>query len=210
MKKLLVLALAATLATLTMGSAPAMAAEEPPFTVEVREDRFEIRQYGPQVIAEVDVTGERSEAANRGFRPLADYIFGGNQPNAQIAMTAPVVQTRGGGQRIAMTAPVSQTEGPQGWRVRFVMPEGSRLEDMPNPNNPAVRLSSQPGRRMAVVRFSGLASERALTQAETRLTANLTARGEVPAGPVEYAFYDPPWTLPALRRNEVMVPLRPR
>lgn len=187
-----------------------MATEEPPFTVEDRANRFEIRLYEPQVIAEVEVTGDRAEAANRGFRPLANYIFGGNQPNAKIAMTAPVVQTRAQGQTIAMTAPVSQTASQNGWRVRFVMPEGYRLEDMPAPNDQTVRLSAQPARRMAVVRFSGLASNRAIAQAEANLISGLTARGETPAGPVEYAFYDPPWTLPFLRRNEVMVPLTQR
>ncbi|HCR65033.1 MAG TPA: heme-binding protein, partial [Oceanicaulis sp.] len=83
-----------------------MAAEEPAYTLVERDGPIEIRDYAPQIIAEVVVDGDRRQASGRGFRPLAGYIFGDNQPREEIAMTAPVTSTRSG-QEIAMTAPVT-------------------------------------------------------------------------------------------------------
>lgn len=183
-----------------------MAIEEPPHTVEVRDGAFEIRAYAPKIVAEVTVEGDRGGAANRGFRPLADYIFGGNQPRAKIAMTAPVIQ-QPAGQKIAMTAPVIQQPAGAQWVVQFVMPAQYTMETLPAPNNPSVRLKEQPAVRMGVVRFSGIWTQSRLDESMEKLLAGLAARGEKPVGPVTYAFYDPPWTPPFMRRNEVMVAL---
>lgn len=184
-----------------------MAVEEPPHTVVAKDGQFELRDYAPLVVAEVTVEGRRWEAANRGFRPLADYIFGANVPKEKIAMTAPVAQRRTG-ETIAMTAPVAQSEAGEGrWVVRFVMPAGQTLESLPEPANAAVRLVSEPARRFAAVRFSGLAGDETIARKEATLRDWIAARGLTPAGPPSYAYYDPPWTLPWLRRNEVMIPV---
>ncbi len=194
----------AALAGAILGSPAAMATPEPPFKVEQRQGAFEVRQYGPLIVAEVTVEGRRGEAASRGFRPLANYIFGDNAPKAKIAMTAPVIQTRG--EKIAMTAPVAQSAAGEGrWIVRFVMPEGSTMANLPAPNDPNVALIEQPGARYAVVRFSGLNTEAALTEKTTDLTGFIAKAGlKAKAAPV-YAFYDPPWTPPFMRRNEVLI-----
>ena len=178
---------------------------EPPFTLITRDGDFEIRDYQTQIVAEVNVRGNLSEASNRGFNPLAGYIFGGNAPRAKIAMTAPV--TRQQGERIAMTAPVTRQASGDAWKVRFIMPAGSTLATMPRPNDPNVRLFEETGKRYAVLKFSGLGSTNAFARKTSELTAILTRRNLTPIGKPVFASYDPPWTLPFMRRNEVWLEL---
>lgn len=193
---------------LALTSVPdARAVEEPDWTLVYRDGALEVRDYAPVVVAETDVSGERGAAINEGFRRLARYIFGGNAPNREIAMTAPVTQ-RANGRRIAMTAPVSQAPGTAGWTVAFVMPKGSRLEAMPAPLDPEVVLREQPARRIAALRFSGFATRSSLEKNATELRDRLAFRGETVVGAESYAFYNPPWTLPWLRRNEIVVEIR--
>jgi SOUL heme-binding protein len=176
---------------------------EPPFTSVFKQNQFEIRDYATQVVAEVTVVSTKSEPASDGFRPLAGYIFGGNAPREKIAMTAPV--TRQQGQQIGMTAPViRQAAGASDtWNIRFIMPEGSRLETMPRPNNPNVRLLEEPGKRYAVIRFSGFGWQSDLDRKTADLRTFIAGRGLTAIGVPVIAFYDPPLTPPFMRRNEV-------
>lgn len=196
------------LAVLTVGT-PAMATEEPPFKVAVREGEFEIRDYPTLLAAEVRVGGDRDEASSAGFRLLAGYIFGGNTRQQSIAMTAPVVQEQARGETIAMTAPVTQSGSDGAWLVRFVMPAEYTLKTLPTPNDPRVRLLQIPPQRFAVVRFSGLASPAEVERQTTGLLAFMTRRKLNSAGPSSLARYDPPWTLWFMRRNEVWIPVSP-
>lgn len=184
----------------------AHAVEEPRWTLAFRDGPFEVRDYARTVVAETSVAGDRGAAINQGFRRLARYIFGGNEPAREIAMTAPVAQ-QPAGQRITMTAPVAQTPADAGWVVTFYMPPGSTLQNMPRPLDDAVLLREQPPRRVAVIRFSGLATQNNLSRHVEELRRRIESRGDVALGPVVYAFYDPPWTLPWARRNEVMIEL---
>lgn len=192
--------------SLTLAGAPAMAADEPPHTVVERIGNIEIRDYAPMIVAEVEVTGVRREASSRGFRPLAGYIFGGNSPREEIAMTAPVTTTRSGGQEIAMTAPVTTTAGEEGrWTVAFVMPPEWTMETLPTPDSDRVTLRELPGRRMAAIRFNGDGNDRAMNQHQAELEAFLAERGLTATSEPVYAGYSPPWTPGPFRRNEVMI-----
>lgn len=188
-----------------MSASPANAVEEPQWTLVLRDGAFEIRDYAPTVVAETEISGERGSAINEGFRRLARFIFGGNEPNRSIAMTAPVAQRQG--ERIAMTAPVAQTRSESAWIVTFYMPPGSTLTAMPRPLDSRVTLRETPARRVAVLRFSGLATQSNLEDHAGALRARIAQHGERAVGPVTYAFYNPPWTLPWARRNEVMLEL---
>jgi hypothetical protein len=183
--------------------------EEPKFTVIDHVGGVEIRQYGPRVAAEAAVAGDELAARNQGFRILAGYIFGGNTARSRIAMTAPVAQASGGGsETIAMTAPVATARDAEGrWVIRFFMPAGSTLENLPVPNDPRVKLSAVPAETMAVLRFSGSTSPEAVAPQAAALRQALSGSAWRMTGPVIDWFYDPPWTIPALRRNEVAVPV---
>lgn len=189
-----------------MAAPAAHAVEEPQWTLVHRDGAFEVRDYAPTVVAETQVTGARGSAINDGFRRLARFIFGGNAPNRSIAMTAPVAQ-RQGGERIAMTAPVAQARSADAWIVTFYMPPGSTLEAMPRPLDDNVLLRQVPARRVAALRFSGLATQSNLDEHAEALRQRIAERGDRAVGPVTYAFYNPPWNLPWARRNEVMLEL---
>jgi len=198
----------ALLATIFLALAPmtAGATEEPPHKVLLKEDKFELRQYDPVIVAEVEVTGSMRRAGNSGFRPLADFIFGNNTTRAEIDMTAPV--TRQKSEKIAMTAPVTRTQSEDDvWTVAFVMPSEFTMETLPMPNNPDVTIRNVPGELMATVRFSGNGSERTHMSKQVDLETWIEERGYVATGAPRYAGYDAPWTPAPFRRNEVMIPV---
>lgn len=179
--------------------------EEPAFSVVSRDGDVEVRRYEPLVLAVTDVEGERDAALNEGFRRLAGYLFGGNGARAKLAMTAPVSATP---ESLARTAPVSATAMAGGrFRVSFVMPPGRTLEDLPEPNDPRVRLEVQPARAVAALRFAGSARSEAIAEHTARLLAWARANGREVGAPT-LAQYDPPFTMPLLRRNEILVALR--
>lgn len=178
--------------------------EQPDYKIEATDGAIQLRAYGAMIAAEARVEGERKAAIREGFGLMAAYIFGANKPNAKIAMTAPVQQQ---GAPIAMTAPVTEQASGKAWVVRFIMPKSWTLETLPAPNDTRVSLKSMPARRFAAITFSGLATDDAIrmrTEELQRYTAGnkLATRGE----PL-LAFYNPPWTLPFFRRNEVMLEL---
>ena len=183
-----------------------MATEAPVFTQVLKDGAFEIRDYVPTIVAEVTVSGSQERASGQGFRILAGYIFGGNTGRQSIAMTAPVAQRRVG-ETIAMTAPVSQTSTGADWTVRFTMPASYTMETLPRPNDARITLREEPGQRMAVLRFSGVADARQVERHSGDLQEQLRTRGLRATGPISMAQYDPPWTLWFMRRNEVMVPI---
>jgi hypothetical protein len=208
------LAVLFSLAAVAAALAPsviAMASEEPTFTVEQKDGDFEIRRYAPLLAAEVTVTGERSAAINAGFRLLADYIFGNNTARAKIDMTTPVTQqaSQKSSQKIAMTTPVTQqaSGAADSWKVRFMMPETFTADTLPVPNDNRVTIVAEPEKRYAVIRFSGWSSDSNLSEHRALLEQWVTERGLKAAAPPIAAFYNPPWSLPFLRRNEYLIPL---
>jgi hypothetical protein len=176
--------------------------EQPQYTTVDSEGSIEIREYAPMIEAEVDVKGERSAAIREGFRSIAAYIFGANKPRAKIEMTAPVVQQS---QKIAMTAPVTQQSNDGDWSVRFIMPKIWTMQTLPEPADSRVKLVSMPARRLLAIRFSGRATDGAIAQKTFELRQFALKRKINVEGEPLLAFYNPPWTLPFLRRNEIVL-----
>lgn len=180
------------------------AAEEVPYTVVRTDGDFEIRDYGPVVVARTSAAGGFDGSTNESFGRLFDYISGANGGEREIAMTSPVYR-EAEGTEISMTAPVFREGGDAGMAMEFALPAGTTLETAPVPTNPAVELVEHPPVRMAVLTYSGSSgAEKAATMTEA-LLGRVEAEGLTPTGPVRAAGYNPPWTIPALRRNEVMV-----
>ena len=210
-------------ATLLLATGDSMAIEEPAFDLIEKTDAIEIRQYRPLIVAEAVVDGAMDTASSRGFRLIAAYIFGGNQsvtPKAdktseKIAMTAPVVvEPLTSSEKIEMTAPVTVT--PEGtlpepgmqanrWRIQFVMPATYSMATLPKPTNPAVSLREVPAKRYAVIVFSGLAGKKTVQEKTAALLASMRTHKLEPLGAPRLARYDPPWTLPFFRRNEILI-----
>ncbi|WP_425092881.1 SOUL family heme-binding protein [Tropicimonas sp. S265A] len=169
--------------------------ETPAYEVTVKKGDFERRSYGTQIVAEVTVEGQREQAISRGFRVLADYIFGGNVQDAKVAMTTPVAQQ-------------SADDDDRGlWVVTFNMPSTYTLENLPQPMSPAIRLRETTPEDQVVVQFSGRWTDDILTQKELELRAFAAAHGLEATGSPRFYFYDGPFTLPWNRRNEVALVL---
>jgi hypothetical protein len=178
--------------------------EEPSFVVLREIDGVQIRRYQARTAAETTVMADEESARSEGFRRLARYIFGANSGKAKIAMTAPVAQQNG--QKIAMTAPVGAQRGTGGgWVIRFFMPSKYQLENLPTPQDSAVRLVPVPAETAAVLKFSGLGSPDAVSARIDQLQEVLRRNDIHTIGEPMTLFYDPPWTIPMFRRNEVAI-----
>jgi hypothetical protein len=177
---------------------------EPAYSVIGQVGPVQIRSYAPRLAASVTVPGDAIDARYAGFKRLAAFIFGANTTDAKIAMTAPVAQQSA---KIAMTAPVAQSRAAGGWTVSFYMPDNYTLASLPQPKDPVIEIHEVPGETYAVLRFSGIPGKAPVEAAQSRLMAALRGSLWQAAGaPVDW-FYDPPWTLPWARRNEVAVPV---
>ena len=184
------------LAVLSLGASSLWAArisdvEEPAYTVLEVCEAYEVRYYPARIEARTRLRSPQRQEMSGGFRRLANYIFGGNRQ----------------GQKIAMTAPVGRFETRDGWQMSFAIPAEYRAQDLPVPLDPAVSLVSIPAGSFAVATFSGVASLKKAAKHEKRLYEALVTDGKEPAGAPVLAQYDPPMQLPALRRNEIMIPI---
>jgi len=200
--------LGALAALLLTAAAPLAAVEEADYRVVQRDGDIEIRDYAPHVVAETAVTGSLERAGSRAFRTLFRYIDGANRGRREIAMTAPVSQQRAP-EKIAMTAPVSQRQGEDGWVVSFMLPADYTLETAPEPDDPAVTIRGVPAHRAVAIRYSGTWSERRYAEHLGRLQDWLAEQGLEPAGEPVWARYDAPFVPWFLRRNEILLTLRP-
>jgi hypothetical protein len=184
---------------------------EPDYSVLQKDELFEVREYEPLIVAETLVEADFDGAGNIAFKRLFGYISGDNQSAAKIDMTAPVMaldENGNRGEKISMTAPVTGQETALGWRFAFVLPSSYTLENAPMPDNPEVRLAQVPARKVAVVSYSGSLNEVNYDE-NLKLLQQWMLQNQLKANSLpRVAGYDPPWTLPFLRRNEVMIDIQ--
>lgn len=206
-------------------SGAAMATEEPNYTVLSKTENFELRRYENQLVAQTWVSGDQDAASRAGFKILADYIFGNNTApsgeSSKISMTAPVAMQfeakqsatkkndSNEAQKIAMTAPVSikqeQQQNDGQWRVQFTMPSQYTMQTLPKPNNPDIAIIEVPPQTYGVIKFSGLAGSEKVAAQTIELQSWMQTQKLTLTGTPELARYNPPWTLPFMRRNEIMI-----
>ena len=182
--------------------------EEAAYTVLSKDDNFELRNYEPMVIVETTIDDDFDNAGNKAFRRLFAYISGNNISNSEIAMTVPVIADQvetSPGTEIAMTAPVLQESSQGGWRYAFVLPADLTIDTAPEPVEDNVRLAQIPAMKVAVVQFSGFSSEESMQNKTSELNDWISANDLTPLSEPRWAGYNPPWTIPFLRRNEVMI-----
>uniref|UniRef100_A0A7N1A2N4 SOUL heme-binding protein n=1 Tax=Kalanchoe fedtschenkoi TaxID=63787 RepID=A0A7N1A2N4_KALFE len=205
--------------------------ETPKYDVLKRTTDYEIRRYAPSVIAQV--TYDPSEFKNKkdgGFMILANYIGAlGNPQNVKpekIAMTAPVITKEEAGEKIAMTPPViTREEAKEAEKIemtapvvtkekgklvtmQFVLPDKyKKAEEAPRPVDERVEIREEGERVYGVVRFSGVATEQVVEEKVRKLKEQLEKDGVKVVGEHLLGRYNPPWTIPAFRTNEVMIPV---
>lgn len=183
----------------------ALGYEEPAYEILRQTERYEIRDYKPYLVAETTVAGGFDRTGNAAFRRLAGYIFGDNKSpdppvgaeSVRMNMTVPVTRHRDSGGEGRSTV------------YRFVMESAYDLDSLPVPDDDSVTIAEVPGGSFAVLRYRGRITEaRFLKQAEL-LRAALERDGIETVGEPVSAVYNGPWTPPFMRRNEVMIRLRP-
>jgi hypothetical protein len=193
-------------AFIIMGVIDAIAIEEAEYKMLKKENKFEIRDYAPHILAETVVEGDFADAGNKAFKRLFRYISGGNRSRNNVAMTAPVSQ-KPVGEKIKMTSPVEQMRVQEKWVVSFMMPNSSAIETLPEPEDPKVTLRQVPARRMATVRYSGFWTEKSYLRYKFELESWIHERRLTMVGDAIWARYNPPFTPWFLRRNEILIPI---
>ena len=165
--------------------------ETPSYTVIQKQGDIELRKYAPYIKAEVKVseTSYRN-AIYKGFRILADYIFGNNIKTEKIAMTSPVQVSQS--EKIAMTTPVT-ISGEGTYTVAFIMPSKYTLDDLPKPKNPAISFAQVESQTLVSFNFSGFYRQNQVDKAKKELQHWLDGHSIEPAGDFIIAGYDPPW-----------------
>ena len=166
-----------------------------PYEITGKSGEIEFRKYPSVVLATVDSDGD-----DTGFNLLFAFITGSNNTQHKISMTSPVITSR----TIAMTAPVVS----DATSMSFVMPPGQSRDDIPDPQDSRVRITTLPAREVAVIRFRGYARQDEVKSAEKRLMDGLKKASVETAGSPFLMRYNPPWTPGFLRRNEVAVEVR--
>ena len=166
--------------------------EEPEYELLSEYEGFEIRRYSESVQARLLTPSSGWSGNSSGFRRIAGYIFGGNETN----------------QRIAMTAPVQMWDTDSGSMMSFTMPSKYSIKDLPSPIDKGVEIVEVDEHVVAVLPFSGLSrnskARRLMAKLETLVQASgLTAEG----APVLAVYDNPGTTLPFMRRNEIHLPL---
>ncbi|KAK7390613.1 hypothetical protein VNO78_25935 [Psophocarpus tetragonolobus] len=199
--------------------------DTPKYEVTKSTSEYEIRRYAPSVVAEVTYDPSQFKGnKDGGFTVLANYIGALGTPQntkpEKIAMTAPVITKEGvgvgGGEKIAMTAPVVTKEGDGGEgkknklvTMQFILPTiYGKAEEAPKPTDERVVIREEGERKYGVVKFAGVASEQVVKEKVEKLRVSLEKDGFKVVGDFLLARYNPPWTIPALRTNEVMIPVK--
>jgi effector-binding domain-containing protein len=182
-------------------------AEEPKYQIMLKKDNIEIRRYEPMVTASISMSYFANDNRGDAFRALASYIFGENKSEEKLPMTAPVISTTA--KKIPMTSPVITTQetsiNPE---MSFIMPSSFDLKTLPKPIDSRIKLNEVPSKTYAVIRFSGSYSDESFkTQTQKLRDWLLKEKIEILSEP-QWAGYDPPFTIPALKRNEVMIEVR--
>ena len=188
----------------------AMAIEEPRYFVLENTPPFELRSYEPMIVAEVQVDGDLDTASRQGFQLIAAYIFGKNQVNDSTDSGAPIMieERPSKSAKIAMTAPVIVENSAERWTVSFVMPAEYTLATLPKPLDPRVQIRTLPAVKKAVIQFTGFYNSQKVTEKTIELEGWIRANNLQAIGSPQFARYNPPWTLPFLRRNEILINVR--
>ena len=190
--------------------------EETPYTVIKKDENIEIRRYASVMAVETFVAEKDfQEATNVAFRRLFRYIAGDNVATSEISMTAPVIASSSAheiNQEIAMTSPVIATQQDsidRGWTLQFVLPKSFSADTAPSPTDPLVKLVELPEKSVAAIRYSGLWDDERFESQSEALSSWLLNNAYTSVSEPSYAGYDPPWALPFLRRNEVLIDVLP-
>jgi len=177
MKKILLI-----LTSILILSSQTMAYEEANYEIVKENKNYEIRKYSDRLVIETNST------QGNGFRKLFNYISGNNRKNEEIKMTVPVTQEFKNGN---MT-------------MQFYLPSKFNKNNAPKPSNPEIKILTIEGGYYATIRYSGRSSDKNFLKNKEILEKELKKDNITILGLPIRASYNSPFTLPMLKRNEVM------
>ncbi len=156
-----------------------------------KEKEFEIRYYPSATFATIysDATNYKG-VANKGFRKLAGYIFGGNEKKESISMTAPV--------RMSMSD--------KGSSMSFIMPEKYNKQSLPVPSDNSITIQNSKPEYVAVISFGGYASDEKIAIYKDKLMEALTKQKIQVKGEFNFLGYNAPFQFIG-RTNEIIIPI---
>ena len=166
---------------LTLGS-HTMAYEEANYETISENKNYEIRKYFDRLVIETDST------EGNGFRKLFNYISGNNEEKKEIKMTVPVTQENKDGNM----------------KMQFYLPSKFNKDNAPKPSNPEIKVLNIEGGYYAVIKYSGRSSDKNFIKNKNILEKELKKDDIIILSPPIRASYNSPFTLPILKRNEVM------
>jgi len=169
-----------------------MAIETPKYKIIKKYIKVEVREYSPMIVAFTSVQESYRLAQNRGFRKIANYIFGENQKGMEIAMTAPVISTQ--------LESNSETH-----EILFIMPNKYKINDLPKPNQNGLFIEKRSLNKVAVIRFGGWATKERVMHYQKVLFNEISLLGLQKVGKLMVAQYNSPWVLPPFRKNELII-----
>ena len=165
--------------------------ETPKYTVLKTYDDFELRQYGSMILAQTVMKSNSYEnTSSQGFRTVASYIFGGNEQNKKIAMTAPVIMEMG-----------------DDTKMSFVMPKEHSMESLPEPSSEDVEILKVSPKKYAVISFPGYANNKKIDKYAKKLLKSIKSEGLETVGNVKFMGYNAPWQVIG-RKNEIAVEVK--
>ncbi len=166
--------------------------ETPKYKVIQQYDDFEVRQYGSMILAQTEIKNNSFDKSSRsGFQTVAGYIFGGNDENKKIAMTAPVIMDLG-----------------EETKMSFVMPQEHSIESLPEPKSDQVELLKVAPKQYAVLTFHGYANDTKIAKYSKKLIKSIRGEGLKTRGNVQFMGYNAPWQVFG-RKNEVAIEIIP-
>ena len=177
MKRILVI----LISILTLSS-QTMAYEEANYEVVKENQEYEIRKYSDRLVIETN------SIEGNGFRKLFNYISGNNKDKKEIKMTVPVTQEIKNGN---MT-------------MQFYLSSKFNKNNVPKPSNSEIKILTIEGGYYAVIKYSGRSSDKNFLKNKDILEKELKHDNVTVLSPPIRASYNSPFTLPILKRNEVM------
>lgn len=178
--------------------------EEPEYTIILEENGYEIRNYAPRIVAEVEVKWCYKEALNDWFRILAGYIFGWNRMNRSINMTSPVTEKKS--KTIRMTSPVADIKcHAHGRIIQFTMPKEYAIENLPTPDDSRIELREIDSKKIVALRYTGWVTEKIVEKKKFLLWELLEKENYSTVWEFISAQYNPPFSFPLMRRNEILI-----
>lgn len=185
--------------------------ETPSYSILHKEADYEIREYAGYICAQVQVKDiDDRRLVKTAFMKLARYIFGANKKQIVVPMTAPVIKQTIC-ETIPMAAPVLMQRSDENvlW-MSFVMPKSYSLDALPKPDDETITFKAIGRHRAAVLTYSGRSNPKMEKRRSRQLQEWLNKQRDYkPASAPLIAVYDPPWTLSFLRKNEIIIPLKP-